>query len=174
MCMSFEGETFELPAHRCFIQTSFTEEEPTEFHGHTAIFKCGTPFTMQQFLLLYAYMYHGDVEPIFRMLTSIEGPNHEQITTSKAEDWLIITQIINRRSMDQLVFMGQKTLALWSMMSSLGVYDRSMYTTLNLAWWLLGVAINERQLKPDVRQWMDDLCERWQQKEGGDPLDRSI
>lgn len=168
----YDGEVVELPIHRCFLQTLFTKAEPIEFHGRTAIFDGGTPFTMQLFLLLYEYMYHGNVEPMYRILTGLEGLNHEQITTATAGNLIHASQIINRRPTSELESMGRETLALWSLFLVSGVYDRSAYTVLNIVWWHLGCAYLERHATPDVRSWMDDLYAEWRQKMADNPSNR--
>lgn len=127
---------------------------------------------MELFLLIYAYMYHGDVEPMFQVLTGIEGPNHDQITTSVVEDWPYARQIFSRRPMPQLVHIGRNILAMWYMLRAAKVHERPVHTTLNLSWWLLCVAIKERHAKPDVQIWMDDLDAEWNQKAGGNFIDR--
>lgn len=159
-----DGKTVELPVHACFLQTLFTKAEPIGFQGRTAIFNGGSPFTMQLFVLLYEYMYHGDVEPMYRILTGLEGPKHEQIISATEGKWVCASQIINRRPMSVLESMGRKTLALWSMALVGGVYDRSVYTVLNIVWWLLGGAFIEQHADPNIQGWMDDIYAEWRRK----------
>lgn len=127
---------------------------------------------MQLFLLLYEYMYHGDVEPMYRILTGLQGPNHEQITTATVGKWAHACRILYRRPTSELVYMGRNTLALWRMSLGSGVYDRSVYTMLNLVWWLIGCAFTERHADPDVQIWMNDLYAEWRHKAGENLPDR--